>query len=301
MWKSKKLFFTLIAALLALLVAAPLVSSPTLTTPINALLASEPGHLGIGDTWTYNMPLNATANQTMTRKVVGIVSVQDWNGTMVKCYKMKMDIPNPMVNVTFQHSYLRISDQKQIAKDYYSLWNASGSYIETYTFSYTNEPVENGYPLSLMTTWNQTIIMNTTGYSNTWIMGPWMNITTDRSNAMKDIFWQAGEVLNISNVTVPAGIFETWRINITNNMSGSVNWYFSPTVKNFVKMTNSTGGFLYELVSYSFGQDTTMMLLLLLYQQQQQQATTMTYIYVGAGLGIIALVALGIILWRRGG
>ncbi len=239
--------------------------------------------------------------------MVDIVNITDWNDTLVECYKIRQ-IPTspPLVGQElWANQYMTVSGQQTIAEDFYMLFNMSGMYSEVYNFEYFNESLMPEFPLSLATTWNQTIIQNATGYSCTW-MGVWLNITWDRSNATQIIGWSAGEVLNISNVTVAAGTFETWCINITTAWGGdpaSLIQYWSPTVKNIVLMTNSTSGeFLFELVSYGVEADLTLvMTLLLLSHQQSSQAATTTYMYAGVGLGAIGLLALGIALWRRRG
>jgi hypothetical protein len=308
--KFKRLFFPIIATLLVLLVAAPLASTPTLSTPINALIADQPGPLTLGDTWTYNQPINETHNATLTQRVVStIASVEDWNGTMTQCYKIEIETSPSPYNESWGYQYYRVSDQKFIATEGYAFWNISGLYSEGYTFSYNNVPTETGYPLSLGKTWNQTITSNATGYSYTWNGMAWDNKTWVRSNATQFTYWQACEVLNISNVTVPAGTFETWCITISTNAT-LVNpptttgfGYFSPTVKNFVLLTNSTGDLLAELVSYSLGLDLTGMIWWLVWGQLLQQimspfAGRNLFILGGAAAALI-LISAGIFIWWK--
>jgi len=314
MLKSRKLFFPLIAALIALLVAAPLASSPTLTAPINALLSGMPAdYPAVGDTWTYNMTVSPGDYTNVTMTVTGVVSIEDWNGTMVKCYNITQESSNSMDTENWMSMYVRTSDGAQIAAETYMLMNTSGTYMEQRMFSYSDVPVVAGFPYSVGKTWNQTVTLNYTGWTKTWF-GPvpgWVNMTYDRSNATQLIFWQAGEVVNITEVTVPAGTFETWCIKFTSNASAPMipilvrYEYYSPTVKNYVLLTNSTGDTGMELLSYSVSYPTreaimTMMMFSLLYNQQQA-AATMTYVYIGAGVVVVAAVAIGLILWRRRG
>jgi hypothetical protein len=80
--------------------------------------------------------------------------------------------------------------------------------------------------------------------------------------------------------------------------------YYSPTVKNYVLVTNPTGDTVLELLEYSVSHPTReaiktammmSMMMLLLLSNQQLAAATMTYIYIGAGLGVVALAVIGLI------
>nr|MDO8079454.1 hypothetical protein [Candidatus Freyarchaeota archaeon] len=312
MQKSRKLLFFAILIPLVLLIAAPLASTPTLTVPINAL-ADQPGPLTLGDTWIYNLPYNATHNETQRQRVASTIAlVEDWNGTMTLCYRItkeRLSPPYPVpYNETWSYNYYRVSDQKQIASELYTLLNYSGFYMETYQYIYSDVPVENGYPLSLGEMWNQTITWNMTGYMYQWA-GSWSNITWTRSNATGTRYWQSGWVLNISTVTVPAGTFETWCINSTMQFNVTDSYsrfvYFSSDVKNpyGVLETNSTGGWLRELIGYSFGLDLTAIIWWLIWGQLLQQimspfAGRNLFILGGAGAALI-LIAVGIFIWWK--
>jgi len=295
--------------LMILLVAAPLTSTPTLANPISALLADQPGPLNTGDTWTYGMYYNSTHNYTARLTVVGLTTVEDWNGTMTQCYKIEgkfEDQPEPF-NESWVSIYYRVSDLKMIAQEGYELKNNSGTYLEHYWYVYTDVPIENGYPLSLGKTWNQTITTNRTGYLKEWSGGGWSNTTWTRSNATSFTGWQSGEVLNISTVTVLAGTFETWCINITAGKDTETKTfihYFSPGVKNNVLITNSTGDWQSWLVSYNVGLHIEDILRILIWSQALQQITSplagsKLFLWTGAGAAAVILIAVGIFLWLR--
>jgi hypothetical protein len=297
------------------MILAPLASKPTTTAaPINALLSGTPVALpAVGDIWTYNQTIGGLiVNETTT--VTGIPNIIDWNGSSVPCYNFTNVLQNPTahgLNASWGTDLYRTSDGAEIAGETYILANTTGSYMEMYSFSYTNEPIINiafpyNVPWSVGEIWNQTITTNTTEYTNIWTaMGGWSNTTWGRANANQSTAWFAVDVLNITTVTVPAGTFETWCANETSSALPPVIIYYSPSVKFYVLVTNATdGSHQYELISYSVSYPTSNiiqnMMTLFLFNLQQQTGTTMTYLIIGGVAGIIIVVAAtGIIIMRR--
>jgi hypothetical protein len=299
------------------MILAPLASKPTTTAPINALLSGTPVDLpAVGDTWTYNATLGPSSYSNFTTTVTGIPNILDWNGSSVPCYNFTDIIPNPTahgLNASWNTNLYRTSDGAEIAGETYSLANTTGSYTETYSFSYTNEPIINiafpyNVPWSVGEIWNQTITTNTTGYqsvSNPFPPPTWLNTTWVRANATQSTAWFAVDVLNITTVTVPAGTFETWCANETSNALPPVLIYYSPSVKFYVLVTNATDGSpQLELLSYSVSYPTLAtiqnMMTLFLLSLQYQTGTTMTYLIIGGVAGtIIVVAATGIIMSRH--
>ena len=211
--------------------------------------------------------------------VNGVVSVMDWNGSMVQCYNVTRTFQNVTAvgnNASRASTYYRTTDGAAIVNDYYELINTTGYYEEMYGYEYFNVPLEQGFPYSVGETWNQTFTANTTGYLNFWAPTPmlgfpagWTNRTYVRGvNPMTSpSLWLNYTVVNETTVTVPAGTFDTWCVNVTGASVGPMTGllYYSPAVKATVLAADPiTGAHELELLYTSVSYPTQQMLLLIL-------------------------------------
>lgn len=331
MWKSRKLLLVLIAAIAAILIAAPLAAKPTVTVPITPkVLQSIPiDNLAAGDTWVYNESVvffgvgSQWINRTWT--CTGVVTVPDINGIMTQCYNMTESPYNGLAemnrtqfgtpwNTSSRNSYARTSDGKVIAIELHGFSNYTVG-PTTYTeildlYGYFNESlVQYVFPFSIGLSWQSSaapiVILGTGGVelavNNAWIAN--LTFTLGSPEILGLLPPETNTITNTTTVTVPAGTFDVWTINRTTGFE-----YFSPIVKSFVLMTDPSGNVVAELLSYSVTYPTlysgsvatTLLFLYLPLFLGQQQGLMMGQLYDGIALLILGLlVAMGIILLRR--
>ncbi|MEX2704894.1 MAG: hypothetical protein Q6352_006505 [Candidatus Freyrarchaeum guaymaensis] len=325
--KEVLLFLTLFS--LSLLLVAPL-AGVALTQPNGVNLfssniqkaAQTPGSIPVGQTWTYRVTYrNATHNisATFSQHISGIVTITDWNGTQQQCYVLTTPVDYLYMMETFGES---------TPSDVSKIFITVSTYLNTTNYSNPRTDIrvdvgyKNGtsailfisllgnetyyiYKFPLTGSWQKTVnaswsewIVNASGYNQTSTGYTSVDVNASVSGPVQ--------------VTVPAGTYEAYQINYTDDSVCAlffgveqVQGWYSLEAQNFVKyfIDMETGeNMTVELVSISKPVQTMMLLsALYFFNAQQQQGFLNLLLLGGGGAALIAVVAISFVLIRRRG
>lgn len=188
-----------------------------------------------GDKWEYaSSEYGITTTTTLEFEAVKTINV---NGTDYEVYSMKKEDKISMygINLTYPGQvYYQRSDLGMVKMDQtMSILGFSTSDVTTYA-----PPKKDcKFPLSVGQTWTETYTEITYSTMDD-------EITSYYEETYTDIY----TVLSQETVTVEAGTFETYKIQCVDEDGDSIYSWYSPDVKNFVKM--SVGTSTSQLTSY---------------------------------------------------
>ncbi|MFB0561248.1 MAG: hypothetical protein ACETWM_08535 [Candidatus Lokiarchaeia archaeon] len=332
--KTKKLLLFLTLFSLSLLLVAPLAggihAQPNNTSFLTSTIsAAQPENMTVGQTWKYRLTYqNATftGSATFTEKITSIKSITDWNASTQECYifQMRFDmnkllkaffgitVYGPDFFITFD-KYINTTNFSNPRTDRKLMWDFPAgkiiefrSYLRNETFHIYKFPLYDGL------SWQKLVNQRVTGWdvdltgTNTTI-SPFYKTTNITASV-------AGPI----NITVPAGTFETFQINYTNDIicelfSDIFDWYLDPDIDQVQAWYSlEAGNFVKYFMEVDTDENVTIemitpfpssILLFALSFSTQQQASTNLLLIGGliAVLAVIATVGIVIVLVRRRG
>lgn len=315
-----------------MLIVAPLAGIANAQTDNTSLLTStisaaqnDPGNIAVGKTWTYRMTfrnLTFTGSYTFSQKITSIKNVTDWNGSTQECYALQTkidvlkaiesagqtgpdeDISKFIITMVTYLNTSNFSNPKTTME--FSFKYKNGSTALFFIGLMGNETLHiYKFPLSDGLSWLKTVNAS---------VDMWMINAIGTNSSMPTGYWDLpvnASVAGPVNVTVPAGTFETYQINYTNDavcflfgMFGSpdqVQTWYSLKAQNFVKYFYELGtdeNVTIELISKGLDM---MLLSTLFIAQQQQQGFTNLLLIIGGITGLIIIAAVAVALLRRRG
>ncbi|WXG39220.1 MAG: hypothetical protein WED07_00025 [Candidatus Freyarchaeum deiterrae] len=337
----RQILLLLTLSSLSLLVITPLAGSALaysnsanlLPTAISA--AQTPESIPTMQTWayqaTYRNSTPYTGSFTYTQQNSGIIPIVDWNGSTQQCYDFitTVDIIQMARSLGVDLSDLNLSN------DVTSATQLLYSYINTTNYSIPradtllNVGFSNGTSAKIF----GSALFNITVYLYKFpLSGSWQNIANASltgwaidalGNNYSSSSWIVGNisasVLGLTSVTVPAGSYQAYQINYTNNnvaylffgilgtlvapYLGSMQVWYSLAAQNFVKYfmdLGSSSNVTIELLSIY--NPIQIMLFSTFYNSWQQQQGSFRLLLVGGGItAAIAIAVIAIVLHRRAG
>ena len=316
--------------LLAVLLFALLLLLPLASTPLAVAISGSPvGQPVEGDTWIYNVTevedFYPGDNVTVRYEGVAVLNAEDWNLTEdLETYNYTIiseSRSDTLINRLVMMQYYSKENMYIVRAEMYLILNntAESSYTEKYIKSILNTsyPIFQ-FPLERGKTWNTSVKEHRIGYIAHYSGGKWSNETYTWENYTASPYyyfgaydyWVSGKVINETTVSTGAGEFDTWLVAVSRMDTEDATvlvfpglYWYSPEVKNFVYY-NATGHMTMNLVDFNvssyFAHDTTTMLMLgFLFYYQQSSQTNFLILVGGAGVAVIAAIAVIAYMRRR--